>query len=116
MNCKGQEAEDLAFYYLKQQGLKLLVRNYLCRYGEIDLIMQEQQKIIFIEVRHRNQTTYGGSLESITFNKQRKLLNCARYYLQKMRTQPCRFDLIAINGDLILSNIQWVKNIFMESR
>lgn len=116
MNCKGQEAEDLAFDYLKQQGLRLLARNYLCRCGEIDLIMQDRQELIFIEVRHRKQIIYGGGLESITFEKQRKLLNCAKYYLQqKMRTQPCRFDLIAINGHLIISNIRWVKNIFMGS-
>ena len=51
---KGDQAENLALDYLKQAGLKLIERNYRCRLGEIDLVMQDGDDLVFIEVRYRN--------------------------------------------------------------
>ena len=81
-NKRGQWAERLAEDHLTQYGLKLIQRNYSCQRGEIDLIMLEQNTIVFVEVRYRKDNQYGGGLESIDFRKQKKLLTTATHYLQ----------------------------------
>jgi putative endonuclease len=105
----GRESEQLAEQYLLQQGLKLLTRNYLCKVGEIDLIMRDQEHLVFVEVRYRNNRRYGSASESVTFYKQQRLIRAAQFYLQNRgwHTQPppCRFDVVAIDGTLAVNNI-----------
>lgn len=104
----GQAGEEEALTYLKQQGLKLLQRNFRCKGGEIDLIMQERDVVVFVEVRKRADMRYGGAAASITFAKKKRLILAARRYLQSYRTLPaCRFDVIAIDG----SELSWLKNV-----
>lgn len=111
----GQLAEQLAAEYLEQRGLKQLARNYRCRSGEIDLIMQEDDYLVFVEVRYRKHSGYGGAAASVDQRKQRKLLHTAQHYLQQHRAlnRPCRFDVVAVtpSGD---GNLQcdWIKNAF----
>jgi putative endonuclease len=96
---QGEAAEQQAVDYLSRRGLKLVTRNYRCKAGEIDLIMREKRTLVFVEVRYRQSDDYGSALESITLSKQRKLLAAANLYLQKnCIDQPCRFDVVAING------------------
>jgi putative endonuclease len=103
----GQAGEDQALLHLQQHGLCLRERNFRCKGGEIDLIMQERDTVVFVEVRKRAQAQYGGAAASITPAKQRRLLIAAQFYLQRYKMPPaCRFDVIAIDG----AELTWLKN------
>jgi len=108
--------ENLAANYLIQQGLIEITRNFNCRLGEIDLIMQEQQTIVFIEVKYRKKSNFGGAISAISNSKQNKLQKTATLYLQKQQLNayntPCRFDVIALEGNLSQPHICWIKNAF----
>src|SRR5690348_17857614 len=92
---KGREGEHYAEAYLQNQGLVLVERNYRCRFGEIDLIMREEDVVVFIEVRMRASQVFGGAASSITISKQGKLVRTARYYLASLKSvPPCRFDVV----------------------
>ncbi len=111
----GQWAEDFAHAYLCQQGLQLIERNYRYRRGEIDLIMQQQAILVFIEVRYRRNASYGGSLESINYPKQQRILRTAHHYLYThswTQQHPCRFDVVLIQGTLITPQIRWLTDAF----
>ncbi len=109
----GYEAEEKALTYLKQQGLKLVMQNYHCRLGEIDLIMKDSSHLVFIEVRLRANQAFGGGLASITYAKRQKIIKTTSHYLLKYKIQDqhsIRFDVVSIDGksgDLI-----WVKDAF----
>ena len=106
----GQAAEEAAYQYLLSQGLTLLERNYHSRYGEIDLIMLDNQVLVFIEVRYRHDKQYGGAAASISYHKQRHIRNTAAAYLQKQGNHyPARFDVCAIHGDM---QINWIQQAF----
>ncbi|GBU08882.1 hypothetical protein AwWohl_00200 [Gammaproteobacteria bacterium] len=108
---RGKFGEDYALNYLKAQGLILLERNYLCRMGEIDLIMTETEFLVFIEVRLRDQTTFAHALESITYTKQRKILRTAEFYMQQKNYKgACRIDAIGIDISDGQFKLDWVKN------
>jgi putative endonuclease len=103
----GDAAEDAALKYLTRQGLKLVERNFSCKGGELDLIMQDGKSLVFVEVRRRSGQTHGGAGASVTRSKQRRLIIAAQTYLQRFSTPPaCRFDVLAFEGD----NMQWLKN------
>lgn len=111
----GQWAEDFAQTYLCQQGLQLIERNYRCRQGEIDLIMQQQAILVFIEVRYRRNSYYGGSLESINYPKQQRILRTANHYLYThswTQPYPCRFDVVLIQGNLTTPQLCWLTDAF----
>ena len=103
----GQDGEDDALRYLQQQGLTLRERNFHCKGGEIDLVMQERDTLVFVEVRKRAQPHFGGAAASITAGKRRRLILAAQVYLQRYKMPPpCRFDVIAIDGP----DLTWLKN------
>ncbi|QKJ65618.1 YraN family protein [Deefgea piscis] len=107
MNSLGQAAEQTALEYLQQQGLRLIARNWSCKLGEIDLIMQDGRTLVFIEVRSRRNSRFGGAAGSINSAKQGKLLRAAQCYLQSMASLPiCRFDAICIDNE----HLQWLKD------
>lgn len=94
---QGQQAEQIACAYLQQQGLQLITQNYHCRRGEIDLIMRDAETLVFVEVRARRSDRFGSALESITADKQSRIIATAQHYLQQNRLQQnCRFDVIAV--------------------
>lgn len=97
----GRAAEDYALATLQNAGLRLLRRNFRCRFGEIDLIMREANVLVFVEVRHRSSARFGSAVESVTPRKLRRLLCAARVYLGRhpeFDDCPMRFDLFAIDG------------------
>ena len=103
----------LACDYLKKQGLRLIDKNVHSRYGEIDLIMQHQDMLVFIEVRYRKTQDYGGAKASVTAAKQLKLTKTALYYMQmKGREFNARFDVVAMSGEGNNLAIEWIKNAF----
>jgi putative endonuclease len=108
----GRLAEDAALAFLEQRGLKLLERNYRCRFGEIDLVMRDGTVLVFAEVRMRTSSAFGGARESITSTKRARLLAAARHYLTLQAALPqCRFDALLLNGD---GGIEWLRNAFGE--
>lgn len=112
----GKLAELEACRFLISRGLKLLNQNYRCFYGEIDLIMQDQDMVVFIEVRCRTRLDYGTPLETVNRCKQMKLVKTATHFLQKkqwLHKVTSRFDIISIFSANGKSEINWVKNAFM---
>ncbi|CAM2733426.1 YraN family protein [Legionella worsleiensis] len=110
---RGRSAEQQALAYLLKQGLKLLGQNYYCRSGEIDLIMQEGDYLVFIEVRSRSNIQFGDAIASITFAKRQKIIRTASHYLLKNKRYeqtPVRFDVIGIEGNTGV--ITWLKDAF----
>ena len=111
MKSKGERAEREAQRYLERQGLKVVIRNYSCRRGEIDLIMRDGELLVFVEVRLRSHPGYGGGAASVDSPKRRRLTAAALSYLQghARPSQPCRFDVVAIDGK---GQISWISNAF----
>lgn len=103
----GDAGEEHALQHLQRHGLSLVERNFRCKGGEIDLIMQEQKTLVFVEVRKRADGRHGGAAASVTAHKQRRLIIAAQTFLQRYRMPPaCRFDVVAIDGDAL----NWLKN------
>ncbi|MCX7143498.1 MAG: YraN family protein [Proteobacteria bacterium] len=109
----GKLAEALSADYLQARGLRLLARNYHCRLGEIDLILEDGASLVFAEVRLRRNRGYGGAAESITAAKRQRIVLAARHYLSGRPERPCRFDVILLD-DLDPGRIEWIKDAFGE--
>ncbi len=108
----GDSAESQACDHLQQQGLTLIERNYRTRRGEIDLIMQQDRTLVFVEVRLRANDQFGSAAESITSRKQSRIIAAAQHYLQQQPSSlACRFDVVAISGKTDRS-INWIPNAF----
>jgi len=111
----GQLAEQLACDYLQKHKLKLITKNYHCRRGEIDLIMQDHATLVFIEVRYRKSAKFGSALESITTQKQQKIIFTAEHFIltQNSAFSQYRFDVVAISPSVQQQpKITWVKDAF----
>ena len=107
----GIAAEAIAERFLIQRGLQIVARNYRCRLGEIDLIASDGEVVVFVEVRLRASSRFGGALESITASKQKKLMAAAGLYLSRLRrTPPCRFDAILLDS-LDAPEIEWLRGV-----
>ena len=105
---QGRVWEQRALTYLKLRGLTLVTINYTCRGGEIDLIMRDRDTLVFVEVRQRDGNGYGGAAASISPAKIRRLVRAAQTYLLRYtRLPPCRFDVLAVDGD----KIDWLRNV-----
>lgn len=111
---QGNYAEEQACRFLLGRGLQLVSRNFRCHRGEIDLVMQEGEQLVFVEVRLRRHQGFGGALESVTFTKQQRIIRTADYFLL---THPawaghaCRFDVVAMSGTRTTA-ITWIKDAF----
>lgn len=112
---RGAEAEALAARHLERAGLRILQRNYRSRVGEIDLVAEQGEELVFVEVRHRRHDEFGGAAASVDGRKQRRLIACARHYLQAHAvpaSRPCRFDIVALDGALSAPRIEWIRDAF----
>ena len=108
----GDLAEARAETFLLQQGLVKRAKNYRCKVGEIDLIMQHDNTIVFVEVRLRTHTGFANAAESVNYRKQQKIIKTAQYYLQQYGLTDkanCRFDVIAFSDN---DNPEWIKDAF----
>ncbi len=107
----GARAEALAADYLVAQGLHVVARNFRTRRGEIDLVMRDRASLVFVEVRLRTRSAFGGAAASITATKRARLVAAARAYLATLeREPPCRFDAILLDA-LELGRITWERDI-----
>jgi putative endonuclease len=111
----GNQGEALAYDFLRQKGYKLVQRNFSCKTGEIDLIMQKGQELVFVEVRSKCSSRYGQPAETVNRSKQEKLRKTAQAYLYRhpeLAQYYCRFDVIAILWEKGLANIEWIADAF----
>jgi len=112
----GLAAEERALRLLESHGLRLVTRNYRVARGrsrpggEIDLILRDRDgTLVFVEVRARRDRAAGGAAASVGPAKRARLLYAARTYLAQLeRVPPCRFDVVAIDGE----HAQWLPAAF----
>jgi putative endonuclease len=112
----GQSAEDRAWVHLRRAGLSLVARNYRvargpnARGGEIDLICRERDgTLVFVEVRARASASHGGAAASVSASKRASLVFAAQRFIATLPiVPPCRFDVVAIDGE----QLQWIKAAF----
>ena len=96
-NLAGAWGEALAAEYLKKKRYKLVGAGYRCRFGEIDLIVQNRKSLVFVEVKLRKSDTFAKAYEYVDHRKQERLRKTAQLYLsQNPSDLPCRFDVIEI--------------------
>lgn len=107
----GRAAEQRALEHLAAHGLRLRTRNYRCRWGEIDLVMEHGTDIVFVEVRYRAHADYGGAAGSIDRRKRERLMRSASDYLARehLAGRPARFDVVAVDGT---GTIDWIEAAF----
>ncbi|HUO57161.1 MAG TPA: YraN family protein [bacterium] len=114
---KGKSGEDKAAAFLRLKGYKILERNYRVGQGEIDLIAQRGQTLVFVEVKTRRGKSQGSPLEAVTPHKVKRLSNAAAFYLAQHPQVPasCRFDVVTLGPDknwLGLAKIRHYENAF----
>ena len=114
--ASGRIAEQHARAFLERQGLRLITENWLCRRGELDLVMLDGDTLVFVEVRYRKHAAWGGALESVDARKRERLARAAEHFLQqesRWSKHPCRFDVIALGQRGTTAGApQWIKNAF----
>ncbi len=112
----GSEAERVARTFLEQQGLTFILQNYRCRTGEIDLVMQDGDELVFVEVKYRSRSQYGSAIEFFHAKKKRKFESAVMHYMQDKGFNPSivphRIDLVGIEGKgQQQQNINWLKSV-----
>ncbi|MDB5888269.1 MAG: hypothetical protein JWM03_1141 [Rhodocyclales bacterium] len=111
----GAQAEALAARHLEQHGARILARNVRYKGGEIDLIAEYANSILFVEVRLRQHAHFGGAAASITQTKQRRIILATRIWLagagRAYANRNCRFDAILLDG-LNPERIEWLQAAF----
>lgn len=97
----GKEGERAAVKFLKKKGYRIIEKNYRNKSGEIDIIAEHGQVLVFVEVKSRAGAEWGEPLEAITPHKQRKIGQVARGFMtrHKIENRDCRFDVVGIKGD-----------------
>ncbi|MEO7431027.1 MAG: YraN family protein [Dokdonella sp.] len=115
----GARYEDIALAHLQRTGLVLVARNFNCRHGELDLVMDDRGTLVFVEVRYRRgsaaRTNFGDGLDSVSASKRAKLIRAASMFLAaqpRLAQRTCRFDVVAIAGDVAAPTLDWCKNAF----
>lgn len=108
----GTEYENMAAEYLIEKGYQILERNYRNKIGEIDIIAQQTDTIVYVEIKYRSSDKYGNPLDAVDYKKQKRISKVAMlHYVQNGARlhKQCRFDVIGIYAD---GRIQHVENAF----
>lgn len=112
----GDHWENLAFEHLSSSGLDPITRNFRCRMGEIDLVMQDMDCLVFVEVRYRKANRFAAAACSVDRHKQRKLERAAAVFLgqhPQYCDHPVRFDVVAFDAAADdRCTLQWLKDAF----
>jgi putative endonuclease len=119
----GRRVEETVCRYLEDQGLILIERNYRGPQGEIDLIMQDADSVVFVEIRYRRHSRFGAAVETVDRRKQSRVVATAMHFLQSRRAlsaRPARFDVVSVapqaEGNQALGNqeyrITWIADAF----
>ena len=94
----GILGEELAAHYLRSLGYKILLKNYVCPLGEIDLVARDGKGLVFIEVKTRRPSASVSGPEALTHHKRQQICKAAQYYLNRYGISdiPCRLDVLSI--------------------
>jgi putative endonuclease len=94
----GRMGEEIAKRFLHSRGYRILDTNYRSRSGEIDIICQNRDTVIFVEVKTRTSETFGAPAEAVNTRKQERLRRLAQEYLinHKLESWPVRFDILSL--------------------
>jgi len=111
----GRWGERVAASYLESQGLSIVERGFRCRFGEIDIIAQNLEVLVFCEVKTRRCETFGTPQEAVSWSKQRRLVKTAGWYLnQRLWDGDLRFDVIAILAPVGEEpRVEWIQDAFV---
>lgn len=114
MRLLGIKGEDLAVKFLKKKGYRILSRNYKTPLGEIDIIAEDRDTLVFVEVKTRADNSYGLPFEAVNHRKREKLRRVALYYLKNcMKSDaPSRFDVLSIQAGKDKSEIEHIMDAF----
>jgi putative endonuclease len=111
----GAEGEEIALAFLKKNRFKIVVKNYRCRYGEIDIIARDQgNTLCFIEVKTRRSQSHGTPQEAVTPKKQGQISKAALEFIQryKQENSPARFDVVAVTLLPAGHSVELIQNAF----
>jgi putative endonuclease len=111
----GQEGESAAEQYLRNKGYRILARNVRSSVGELDLVAEDGQVLVFVEVKARRTDAFGGAIHAVHQRKQEKLIQLAAQYLARhhLKDRPCRFDVVLLQGtNAEASRIEHIENAF----
>ncbi|UNK48953.1 YraN family protein [Lysobacter sp. S4-A87] len=112
---KGAAVEAAARQYLIDAGLRDVAANANYRVGELDLVMLDGITLVFVEVRFRRSSRFGGGADSVDVRKRRKLVRAAMAFLARNRRYAdgaCRFDVIEAEGDPQAPRFNWLRDAF----
>ncbi len=98
---KGHSGEERARAHLESKGYRLLKANYRTRLGELDLVMEHQGAVVFVEVKTRGNAAFGRPQESVNASKQRRILKAALEFIKEERLsgRPFRFDVVSVSPE-----------------
>lgn len=109
--ARGAQAEVLAAAFLERHGLVIVARNFRTRRGEIDIVARDGDTLVFVEVRLRARSDFGGAAASVTARKQQRIVAASLAYLARLRGEPvCRFDAVLLDR-LELDAIVWERDV-----
>jgi putative endonuclease len=111
----GQEGESAAEEYLRHKGYRIVARNLRSSLGELDLVAEDGQTLIFVEVKARRTDAFGGAIHAVHPRKQEKLIQLAAQYLARhhVKDRLCRFDVVLLQGtDGAAPQIEHIENAF----
>ncbi len=109
----GKSSENQAALFLEKLGFKIIARNVTFAFGELDLVAKDGETLVFVEVKHRRDVSFGMPFEAVTKSKQRKIIKAAQAFLQKISPTPdCRFDVISMVGAAGTLEIEHIKDAF----
>ncbi len=115
--ARGRQVEAAVRQHLQRAGLRFLAGNVGYRGGELDLVMQDPDRgtVVFVEVRYRASSAFGGGAGSVDRAKRRRLVQAAQLYLASqpaLALRPCRFDVADASGDPAAPRIDWIVDAF----
>jgi len=111
----GQEGESAAEQYLRHKGYRIVARNLSSSVGELDLVAEDGEVLVFVEVKTRRTNAFGGAIHAVHQRKQEKLIRLAAQYLARHHVEgrPCRFDVVLLQGmDAVATQIEHIQNAF----
>jgi len=110
----GKKGEELAAAYLAKAGYRIIERNYRCLFGEIDIVAEEGETLVFVEVKSRRSAAYGDPQLAVGPQKQKKMSRISLHYLSEhhLRHRPARFDVVAVKLLPSGYRIELIRNAF----
>ncbi|NWF72202.1 MAG: YraN family protein [Nitrospirae bacterium] len=111
----GQEGESAAEQYLRHKGYRIVARNLRSSVGELDLVAEDGQVLVFVEVKTRRTGAFGGAIHAVHQRKQEKLIQLAALYLARhhIKDRLCRFDVVLLQGtDAAVPQVEHIQNAF----